>query len=158
VTEWGWTVLPMPATFTSGGLVTAPMPGPRGAYPPSPGGAVSSDDRTMALLAHLSPLIAMVISVGWLSIAGPLVLWLLNKNRSPFVRQAAAGAFNFNLSMWALSIIGWICIFSIVLLPVGLILLPLSFILQIAFHIVGAVRANRGEFYRYPMQFIRVLS
>ena len=53
--------------------------------------------------------------------------------------------------MWALSIIGWICIFSIVLLPVGLILLPLSFILQIAFHIVGAVRANRGELYRLSL-------
>lgn len=139
--------------------MTAPMPGPPPAGPPYPGApAPTSEERSMALLAHLSTLIAMVISVGWLSFVGPLIVWLTHKNSSQFVRRSAAGAFNFNLSMWVLTIIGWICVFTIVLLPVGLILLAVSAVGQIVFHIIGAARASHGELYRYPMQFVRVLS
>lgn len=112
----------------------------------------------MALLAHLSTLVAMVVSAGWLSFVGPLILWALHKDKSSFVRASAAGAFNFNLSMWALSIIGWICVITLILLPIGLILLLVSAVGQIVFHIIGAMRANRGELYRYPMQFLKILS
>lgn len=136
--------------------MTAPMPGAPHGYPAP--ATPSSEERSMALLAHLSTLVAMVISAGWLSFVGPLILWLLQKDRSPFVRQSAAGAFNFNLSMWVLSIIGWICFFTLILIPVALILWAVSAIGQIVFHIIGAVRAHRGELYRYPMQFIRILS
>lgn len=147
--------------------MTAPMPGPQHGYEQPHGyqqpgypthSGPTSDERSMALLAHLSTLIAMVISVGWLSFVGPLVLWLINRDKSDFVRRSAAGAFNFNLSMWALSIIGWICIFTLILAIPGVILLVISAIGQIVFHIIGAVRANRGELYRYPMQFIKILS
>ncbi len=136
--------------------MTAPMPGPQYGYPAYP--TPNSDERSMALIAHLSTLVAMVVSVGWLSFVGPLLVWLLQKDKSAFVRQSAAGAFNFNLSMWVLSIIGWICILTLILIPVGVILLIVSALGQIVFHILGAVRANRGELYRYPMQFVRVLS
>jgi uncharacterized Tic20 family protein len=139
--------------------MTAPMPGPQHGYQPYPTHPTpSSEERSMALLAHLSTLVAMVVSVGWLSFVGPLILWFIHKDKSAFVRQSAAGAFNFNLSMWVLSIIGWICIFTLILAIPGVILLAISAIGQIVFHIIGAVRANRGELYRYPMQFIRILS
>ena len=36
--------------------------------------ATTSDDRSMALIAHLSTLVATIISVGWLSFVGPLVV------------------------------------------------------------------------------------
>ncbi len=39
--------------------------------------------------AHAS-CFAMALSAGWLSFVGPLVMWLIYKDRSPFVRQAAA--------------------------------------------------------------------
>ena len=133
--------------------MTTPMTGPHAAYP-----AVSSDDRSMALLAHLSTIAAMLLSAGWLSFAGPLILWAIYKGKSPFVRASAAGAFNFNLSMWAMSVIGWICVFTIVLAPLGGILIAVSFLAQIVLHVRGAMVANRGELYRYPMTFVRILS
>lgn len=111
----------------------------------------------MALVAHLSTLIAMVLSAGWLSFVGPLVVWLLYKDKSAFVRSSAAGAFNFNLGMWLMAIIGWICIFTFIGIIVGVPLLIFSAIAQVVCHIIGAVKANRGELYRYPFQ-LRILS
>lgn len=114
-----------------------------------PGG----DDRTIAVLAHLSPIIALVLTAGWLSWVGPLIAWLLWRNRGQLVRTASATSFNFNVTIWVAMVIGWICIITIVLLPLGILLLVLPGILQFVFSILGAIRASRGEVYRYPFQF-----
>ena len=129
-----------PYRYSSGGVAT-----------------VSDSDRSMALVAHLATLAAMVVSVGWLSFVGPLVVWMLYKDKSAFVRQAAAGAFNFNIGMWIASVIGWVLTFTVVFAVVGIPLIVLSFLAQLFFHILGAVRASRGQAYTYPFQ-LRILS
>ena len=97
--------------------MTQPIPTPQGQGLP----ATTSEERTWAILGHLSAIIAAVISAGWLSVVGPLVIWALYKDKSAFVRQAAAGAFNFNLAVWAAVIVGWIMFFTMILIPVALI-------------------------------------
>ena len=114
------------------------------------------EDRTPAALAHASSLIAMVISAGWLSFVGPLIMWVLYKDRSPFVRQAAAGSFNFNLGLWVMSIVGWIFILTVIGIPIGAVLLVVSFLGQIIGHIIGTMRATKGRTMGYPFQ-IKVL-
>lgn len=114
--------------------------------------SIPNEDRTAAALAHAASLIAMVISAGWLSFVGPLVMWLIYKDRSPFVRQAAAGSFNFNLGLWLISIVGWIFIITVIGIPIGLILLAFSFVGQIVGHVVGTIRATKGEPMNYPFQ------
>lgn len=128
--------------------------------PPRPGAGLepTSDEKSLALIAHLSALVAMVVSAGWLSFVGPLIVWFVARNRGDFARRSAAGAFNFNLSMWVLTIIGWICFFTVILIPVSIVLWIVAGLGMIVFHIIGAVRTNKGRFYRYPMQFIRILS
>ncbi|MBW8732612.1 MAG: DUF4870 domain-containing protein, partial [Terrabacter sp.] len=74
---------------------------------PQPAQGILAEDRTVAILAHLSAIIAAVVSAGWLSILGPLVVWFVYKDKSLFVRQAAAGAFNFNLTIWVAVVAGW---------------------------------------------------
>lgn len=119
--------------------------------------ATTSDERSMALIAHLSTLVAMVVSAGWLSFVGPLVVWLLYKDKSVFVRESAAGAFNFNVGMWVMSIVGWIFILTLIGIPIGLLLLAISAVAQLVCHIIGAMRASKGELFRYPFQ-LRILS
>ncbi len=114
----------------------------------SPGG----DEKTLAVLAHLSPIIALVVSAGWLSFVGPLVVWLIWRNQGPLVRTAAATSFNFNITIWVALVLGWICAFTVVLLPVALILWFIPAILQLVFSILGALRASRGETFPYPFQ------
>jgi len=110
------------------------------------------DDRTIAVLAHLSPLIALALSAGLLSFLGPLIVWLVWRDRGPLVRNAAASAFNFNITVWIASFVGGIMVVTVVLIPLALILWLAAFVAQVVFSIIGAVRANRGEIYRYPWQ------
>lgn len=124
--------------------------------PPQPAQA-GADDRTLAMLAHGSSLIAMVVSVGWLSFVGPLAIWLFFKDRSAFVRQAAAKSFNFNVGMTALSIVGWILVITVIFFPIGLVCLGVSFVLQLVCHVIGVLRASSGEQFEYPMR-LRILA
>jgi uncharacterized protein len=117
----------------------------------------TSEERTWAILGHLAAIIAAVISAGWLSVVGPLVIWALYKDRSAFVRRAAAGAFNFNLAVWAAVLVGWIMFFTVVLIPVALIVWLVAVVAALVFHVKAALAANRGESYHYPWG-ITVLS
>ncbi|QFG70262.1 DUF4870 domain-containing protein [Ornithinimicrobium pratense] len=113
----------------------------------------------MMLVAHLSAPAAMLLSVGWLPFLGPLLVWLFYRERSAAVRTAAAGAFNFNLTMTIASVLTWISVF--VTFGIGLIwavpIWVVLFIVQIWVHVRGALAASRGEVYSYPLQ-IRLLS
>lgn len=113
---------------------------------------VSGDDKTLAILAYLSAIIALVITAGWLSWVGPLLVWLIWREKSPLVRTAAATSFNFNVTIWVAVVVGWICIFTVILFPIGLLLIFVPGILQLVFSIMGAVRASRGEAFKYPLQ------
>ncbi|WP_022910099.1 DUF4870 domain-containing protein [Aestuariimicrobium kwangyangense] len=113
--------------------------------------------RTAAALAHLSAIIAMVVSAGWLTFLGPLTMWVLYRDRNSYVRRAAAGSFNFNVWNWVIGIVGWICVLSVVLMPVGLVLWAVSAILTLWCHIHAALRAFSGRSYRYPFE-MKLLS
>ncbi len=106
----------------------------------------TSDERTTAMVAHLLGLGAAFI--------GPLIIYLIKKDESPFVRDQAAEALNFAISMaiyfTAYIVVSIILIFVIV----GIFMLMLAPFLALgvlALHIVAAVRANRGEYFRYPL-------
>lgn len=119
----------------------------------------NSEERTMMLVAHLSAPAAMLLSVGWLPFLGPLLVWLFYRERSAAVRTAAAGAFNFNLTMTIVSVLTWISV--IITLGIGFLwAIPtwiVLFVIQVWVHVRAVLAASRGEVYRYPLQ-IRLLS
>jgi uncharacterized Tic20 family protein len=111
----------------------------------------SEDARRWAMIAHLS-----AFAGAWLALAfvGPLVVYLIKQDDDPFVRDQAAEALNFNLSILLYSFVGGIVLVLLILLLVGLLLIPLVIAAAIAWIvlvIVAAQRANRGEAYRYPL-------
>lgn len=119
-----------------------------------PGPAAGSEERSMMLLAHLAAPIAYLISAGWIPFIGPLVIWLLYKDKSPNVREVAAGAFNFNVSV---TIASWAIWLSIILtFGVGFLwggpLLLILFVLQIWVVVRGVMKVSEGVAYRYPFQ------
>ncbi|MCC6909914.1 MAG: DUF4870 domain-containing protein [Phycisphaerales bacterium] len=111
----------------------------------------TDDDRLWATFIHLSGLAGYLIPMA--SIIAPLVLWLIKKSQSPFLDDHGREALNFQISMvvWGL-VAGVLCFVCI-----GVVLLPVVVIVQVVFSIVMAVRANRGEYVRYPIT-IRFLS
>ena len=103
------------------------------------------DDTTLAMLAHLLGIFTWVI--------GPLVLYLVKKDESPFVRHHAAEALNFQITV-TLALIASV---FLILVLVGLLLLIMVPIGALVFEIVASVRAYRGDWYRYPIN-IRMVS
>jgi uncharacterized Tic20 family protein len=129
-------------------------------YPPDPEttpvGRHSGESRVAAVLAHLSAPIAALVSAGWLSLLGPLIVYLLKKD-DPFTRRAAAGAFNFNLTFWLLYVVSWLLIFTVIGAVIGIPMIIVLFVVSAWCHVKGAIRAANDEPYDYPFQ-IRVLS
>ncbi|MEZ5227131.1 MAG: DUF4870 domain-containing protein [Acidimicrobiales bacterium] len=121
------------------GAAAAPSGSAVGAFP-------SSDERSMAMIAHLLGIVASLI--------GPLIIYLVKKDESPFVRDQAAEALNFSISMaiyfTAYAIVSFILVFVIVGIFL-FILMPFLALGVLALHVVGAVKANKGEYYRYPL-------
>ncbi|MGB3185514.1 MAG: DUF4870 domain-containing protein [Ornithinimicrobium sp.] len=118
-----------------------------------------SEEKTWAVLAHLSGPIGALLSVGLLNFVGPLVIWAIFKDRSGKVRYASAGAFNFNVTLF----IAYVVLFILSVLSFGFLLLltiPVGiaiWVIALVLHIMAAVKASNGEDYTYPAQ-IKVLS
>jgi uncharacterized Tic20 family protein len=103
------------------------------------------DQRMWATLAHLSGLV--------LSIVGPLVIYLLMKDRGRFVRSQALEALNFQITVLiALMVSG-----ALILILIGLFLLPIVAVAAVVLMILAAIAANRGEEYHYPLT-LRLVS
>jgi uncharacterized Tic20 family protein len=112
--------------------------------PEKPGASPSTDDRTWGMLAHLSSLIAM--TVGGMSFLGPLIVWLVKKDQSPFVADQAKEALNFQIACFIASLI---CV-ALAIVIIGFFLMPLVIIGNIVFSIIAAMEAYKGVAYRYP--------
>ena len=103
----------------------------------------------MAMLAHL-----LGALFGFL---GPLIIWLIKKDEHPFVNDQGKEALNFQLFLLIGYVVSGILyvIISFVTCGIGALLpIPLIItVLQLVFGIIGAVKANQGEFYRYPLTY-----
>ena len=92
-----------------------------------------------ALLANLSGFLFYFI--------GPLVVYLIYKDRDPFIRRHAAQALNFQIIVAIGYVISGVLIFILVGFLTGLAV----FVCWIIFPIMAAIAANKGESYDYPL-------
>lgn len=125
------------------------------------GNPLPKGSKNLAMWAHLSGLLGVVLSAGILSFLGPLIFWLVYKDRPGYgyVRLAAANAFNFNFTLWLINLVA--TVFTILTLGIGIALTWIIFfaiwIGTIVFHIIAAVRADEGKPYQYPFS-LSILS
>ena len=130
-------------------------------YPvPAGGHEVSANSRQLAMFAHLSALLGVL--VGGLTFIGPLIFYLVKKDDDPFVADQSREALNFNLSLLIYGIVGGIVFFllAVVTLGIGFLLFFLFIPLYIGaavLMIIAGVEANKGVAYRYPLT-IRLVS
>ena len=105
----------------------------------------SQDEKTWAMLCHLSALAGLVIPVG--NIVAPLVVWLIKKDEMPLVDDQGKEALNFQLTIMFAMIAAGILTF----LCIGALLMPVIMVLDLVFSIIACVKASNGEDYRYPL-------
>jgi uncharacterized Tic20 family protein len=110
------------------------------APPPAPTGTASQEDKTLALLTHLSGIV--------LSFVVPLIVWLIHKDKADkaFLNDQAKEALNFQITMAIAFLICTVLTFIVI----GALLMPLVWIFNLIFCILAGVKANEGVAYRYP--------
>lgn len=108
-------------------------------------GAVPKEARTWGMLCHLSALAGYIIPFG--NVIGPLVFWLLKKEEFPFVEEQGKEALNFQITMAICGIVATVLIAVVI----GLLLLPAVAIFNLVMIIMGSIKANKGESFRYPI-------
>jgi len=111
---------------------------------PSPS---SKEERTWAMLCHLSALAGLVIPFG--NIIGPLVIWLIQKDKIPAVDAHGKESLNFQIT-WS---IAGVIAFFLTFIIIGFILLPAIGIFVLIMVIIASLKANNGESYQYPASF-----
>lgn len=112
---------------------------------PKRGGTDDKNARQMAMLAHL-----LGALVGFW---GPLIIWLIKKDESPFVDDQGKEALNFQLTVLIAYVVSGLAVCAYI----GVVLLPVVWVMSLVFSIIGAMKANEGEYYRYPIT-IRMIT
>lgn len=108
------------------------------------------DARMWAMFAHLAGLAGYSVLpvLGW--VVGPLVVWLLKRDTSPFVDEQGKEAVNFQITILIYAFISAL----LMIICIGVVLLPMVIIVDIVLIIIAAIKANDGYHYRYPYPLI----
>jgi len=115
----------------------APGPGPSQGYGQQ-APVSASDARMWALFANIGGILFYFIA--------PLVIYLIYKDRDPFIRRHAAQALNFQI----IAAIGFIISGILTIILIGFLTGLVVFVCWIVFPIMGGIAANKGEEYTYP--------
>ncbi len=123
----------------------------------SPAPLSPSDERSWAMLAHLSVLLNLITGFGGL--VASLVIYLLFKDRSRYVAYHSLQALVFQLIWWsgsgALAGIAWVVSSALSVVLVGLLLMPLAFLISllpvaaVVYGVIGAIQTSQGQDFRY---------
>jgi uncharacterized Tic20 family protein len=108
--------------------------------PPAGG---SNDERMWGMLCHLSGL-AVLILPSFGNILGPLIVWLIKKDEYAFVDDQGKESLNFQISITIYTLV-------LALTVIGIPLAIGALIFGLVMTIIAAMKANGGEYYRYPL-------
>jgi uncharacterized protein len=157
---------------------TSPPPPPQGVPPPRPDSsavgrpppqkdspavetpplqqvqASGSDaaERQWATVIHLSALLGFA-GPHLFNILGPLIIWLIKKQDSPYLDAVGKRVLNFQISYSLYGFVAATLIGLLWWLVIGLFLVPLYVIIAVAwllFTIIGAIKESNGETYEFP--------
>jgi uncharacterized Tic20 family protein len=101
--------------------------------------AINSDDRNMALIAHLGGIFFGFIPA--------FLIWLMKKDEPGYVTDQAKEALNFQILMAVCIVVS--CVLIIIF--IGVLLLVLTGLANLIFCIVAAMKTADGQAYKYPV-------
>lgn len=136
---------------------TSPGPEQIPPVPPAVSMLSPSDERTWAMLAHLSVLLNLV--TGLLGPVAALIIYLVYKDRSRYVAYQSLQSFVFQLIWWvgggALVGVAWAITGVLSAVLIGLLCIPIALLLTVlplvavVYGVIGAVQCSQGRDFRY---------
>jgi len=113
----------------------------------------SQDERTWALLSHISALLSLV-SVGLLGPIAALTIWLVKKQESVYVGQQALQSLIYQIAIVVLNWVMWLMIAFASMVVVGICCIPVGIIVSILTiipPIYAAYACSAGRDFKYPL-------
>jgi uncharacterized Tic20 family protein len=117
----------------------------------------ATDERTWAMLAHLSVLLNLV--TGFLGPVAALIIYLMYKDRSRLVAFHAMQSFVFQLIAWVgggiLAAVAWTISGILTVVVIGCFLMPIALLISLlpvaalVYGVIGAIQVNQGQDFRY---------
>lgn len=115
------------------------------------------DERTWGMLAHGLAVVAMIASAGFLGFLASIAVYVIHRDKGPFVRAHSANSLNVQIMMFI-----WLVVVTVVYVVLGVltlgigffVLLPLFFVPPVVagiMHVIGAIKAYNGEFWDPPL-------
>lgn len=102
----------------------------------------TQDERNLAIIAHLAPLVGYFVAIGQILI--PFLIYLLSSQ--PFVKAQAKEALNAQISFTVYALVVGVLCFAII----GFFLIPVLAIYIIWTMVSACLTVSRGQPYRYP--------
>ena len=100
--------------------------------------AISQDEKTMAMLAHLLGFFT--------SFLGPLILYLVRKD-SRFVAFHSLQSVFFQLAL----LVAWTIAGILMFVLIGFLLMPVIFVGELIYIILACIKSFNGEWFEYPL-------
>ncbi len=130
---------------------TQPLSPPPGVPDPSPA-MKPEEEKNWAVATHLASLSGYIgIPLG--HILGPLIIWLMKKDSSPFLDEVGKETVNYNISI----ILWFVLCIPLCFIIIGIPMLICLAIMDVIVTIMAAIAASNGQQYKYPLT-IRFIS
>jgi uncharacterized Tic20 family protein len=114
---------------------------------------ITSDEKTWAILAHVSILLA-AITVGLLGPVAAFVIWLVKKDESDYVARQALQSLIYQIVVAVLSWIMWIVIVVLSVFVIGICLIPIGLLINLAtigYSCYAAYVCSLGQEFKFPL-------
>jgi uncharacterized protein len=108
-------------------------------------GLQTSEEKQMGLFIHLSQFANVILFP--LGIILPIVLWQTQKDKMPALDPHGKMVTNWMISCTIYAIVSFVLMFVLI----GFLTIIAVGLMGIIFPIIGAVKANNGELWEYPL-------
>ena len=109
---------------------------------------IAPEDRGMAVLTHLSGLAGYIIPGA--GVVVPIIIWMVNKEM-PLISAIARQAVYLNVGVFIAFILSGVLWITLILIPAVILFWCVLGIAAVALPIMGALKADKGVYYRYPV-------
>jgi uncharacterized Tic20 family protein len=109
---------------------------------------IEAQDRTLAILTHLSGLAGYIIPLGGVLV--PIIIWVVKKD-DRVIAAIARQAVLLNVAVFVCGLALALLLLTVILIPVTLLGWSVLGLIAVILPIIGAVKASDGEYYTYPV-------
>ena len=114
---------------------------------------IPQEERTLAALTHLSGLAGYILPLGGVIV--PIIIWVV-KSESRVISTVAKQALLLNVIVFVAGLLSAILLLTVILIPLVIAFWIALALVAIVLPIVGALKANDGEYYQYPLVGLRL--